>query len=104
MGVEGPPEIGTDREELGDWRNFLFFYERRWTLTTHWKRGFDRTSDLGTSQTIHGSERVNNGSGGSFEAEEFSLYLPAQRKVAAAGRESLGGKLRWLVAVGNLFR
>ena len=45
---------------------------------------------------------MNNGSGANFEAEEFSLYLPTQRKVAAASRERLGGKLRWLVAVGNL--
>jgi hypothetical protein len=37
-----------------------------------------------------------------FEAEELSLLLPTQWKVAATGRKSLDGKLRWPVTLGNL--
>ena len=52
---------------------------------------------------LAGSIHTNTRSGGSFEAEQFSLRIPTQRKVAAAGRQSLGGKFGGLVPAGNLF-
>ena len=54
-------------------------------------------------RAICGSAGLLLGQAGAFEAEEFSLHIPTQRKISGTSRKSLRGKFWRLLAMGNFF-